>query len=132
MSKPEPFVPIERARLLVTAGIARGRAERMMRADPLLAARIHWWRTGAHGHYPGCSCGTWASKLPRPEPEGVTTVSDSAAVTVRAMGADNGSNDLDRAAHSAKEPSLNGADEPEPPAGPLHLRSRAYIDGGAA
>jgi hypothetical protein len=80
-------VPIERLREILTAEMARGRAERSARADPIVAARIHWWHNGGHGHYPDCPCGACASKLPRPEPEGVTTVSDSAAVALRAMGA---------------------------------------------
>jgi hypothetical protein len=64
--EPVERLPVEQVRLLVVAGIARGRTERLQRAhdrgDTLLAARIEWWRDGAVGHIPGCLCQTCTAR----------------------------------------------------------------------
>jgi hypothetical protein len=44
---PVPILPIERIREIVAAGIELGRQD---------TAFALWWRDGARGHYPGCTC----------------------------------------------------------------------------
>jgi hypothetical protein len=52
-------VPADRVRQLLAEGIEQGRAQRFARAvlgDPVVLARLEWWRAGGDGHYPGCTC----------------------------------------------------------------------------
>jgi hypothetical protein len=52
----DAVIPPAQAWAVVIAGMTEGRARRLMRATPGVAARIVWWSTGAVGHYPDCGC----------------------------------------------------------------------------
>jgi hypothetical protein len=54
-----PPAPIDQARQALEAGRLEGRRQRQAEADAggtEQAARLRWWLSGGHGHYPGCPC----------------------------------------------------------------------------